>query len=136
MHAGTCRPLKEQARGEDCILVATHPSGLEFGSIVALKSALVPFRKHPALRGSCKKGDNAFSIFSLRQYECTQRSIRHICVGAIALSLLTAIILFLNFICEKNVAQMGKEQKVHVAQIGGFHGSPYEKATGRASELG
>ena len=136
MHAGTCRPLKEQARGEDCILVATHPSGLEFGSIVALKSALVPFRKHPALRGSCKKGDNAFSIFSLRPDEGTQPIIHHICVGAIALSLLTAIILFLNFICEKNVAQMGKEQKVHVAQIGGFHGSPYEKATGRASELG
>ena len=26
----------------------------------------------------------------------------------------------------KNVGQMGKEQKAHVAQIGGFHGSPYE----------
>jgi hypothetical protein len=51
------------SEGVDCILVATHPSGLEFCSIVALKSALVPFRKHPALRGSCKKGDTTFSIF-------------------------------------------------------------------------
>jgi hypothetical protein len=125
MHAGTCRPLKEQARGEDCILVATHPSGLEFGSIVALKSALVPFRKHPALRGSCKKGGNAFSIF-LSDSMNARNAAHATFVLKQLLSPLTAIILFLNFICEKNVAQMGKEQKAHVAQIGGFHGSPYE----------
>jgi hypothetical protein len=75
-----------------------------------------------------QEGHQRIKHFSLRPDECTQPIIHHICVEAVALSLLTAISQEIAQgpsasncpICEKNDAQMGKEQKAHVALIGGL----------------
>jgi hypothetical protein len=63
MNARIGRPPKGASKGEDSIFVATHLSGLKVRSIVAFKSPPVPVRKDPALRGSGKKGANAWNSF-------------------------------------------------------------------------
>lgn len=63
MNARIGRPPKGLSRGEDSIFVATHLSGLKVRSVVVFKSPPAPARKDPALRGSGKKGTNAWNIF-------------------------------------------------------------------------
>jgi hypothetical protein len=63
MNARIGRPPKGVSRGEDSIFVATHLSGLKVRSVVVFKSPPAPVRKDPALRGSGKKGANAWNLF-------------------------------------------------------------------------
>jgi hypothetical protein len=78
MNARIGRPQKGASKGEDSIFVATHLSGLKVRSIVAFKSPPVPVRKDPALRGSAKKGANAWNLFLSEKMDVrNQPGIRH-----------------------------------------------------------